>query len=251
MREADLILIEQYLDDSLETRERMAFEERLRTDPDLAKAVEAEKELRLSLQQLLQHAEEETALKKTLGTLRADHFPVSEPTKVVGMRRFRMAMAAALLVAAIAAAWWFFGKNDPPGKLYSQYALHEKLGNTRSNGQDDDRLREKAAESFNNGSYAEAMPLLEQYTTLHADATDALIAKGVCYLETGRYPQATALFEQLRSQLPARQSVANWYLALIQLKQGKITACRDYLQQIKTGEAYYSNARSLLKALKE
>lgn len=234
--------IEDYLDDALNEAERAAFEADVQADPALARALEQVRETRQRLARQWAQENKETELRKTLAELGQQHFNGKGSGRRVALGPWWMAAAAALAALVVWAVW-------PSGEnaLYDRYRQFPEAAFTeRSNGP---QTLSEAERLFNEKNYVAALPILNAHLEQRPDELEVRFFAGLCQLETGQLPAAEATFRQILSSANALSQDARWYLALVFLKGNKTMECKETLNGIQPGEAYYGEAQQLLKKL--
>jgi tetratricopeptide (TPR) repeat protein len=255
--------IELYLSGEMEASASAAFEQELQANKELADTLALYKMMHDDLQSATQSSAQKAALQQNLQQLNQKYFfeegasAETKPgaAKVVSMgsnRRWMRAIAAILVLAAgiWAVQYFFFGKKPADAtSLYAQYAVHEPLSATR--GSETDTLRAKAIALFNKKEYAAAIPLMQQYMQQHTNDNEWRIALGIAYMETGQYDQALMFFDSVANGASALQYRGKWYMALMQLKQGRKAECLNVLKTLPNDAPEYKQAEKLIQALAE
>jgi tetratricopeptide (TPR) repeat protein len=248
--------IEAYLSGEMEAPDREAFEAALQTNKELSDTLALYRLMHDDLQHATQSAAGKKALQQNLQELNQQHFfkestrTDTAPVVKMGNRNRVRAIAALLVIAAgIWAAQYFFFTNKPAdaSALYAQYAVHEPLSATR--GSESDTLRAKAIALFNQKNYAAAAPLMQQYMNQHTDDNEWKLALGAAYLETNQYDPALMMFDAVANSGSALQYRGKWYMALLQLKQGRKTESLNILKTIPADAPEYKQVKELVKAL--
>jgi tetratricopeptide (TPR) repeat protein len=241
-------LFEQYLGGDLNAAEKAAFEQRLQTEPEVQALFTDYKNIQTDFIQYESAKPGEAALTGTLTELNREHFAAAaQPAtaKVVSMkRRFYMIAAAASLIMGFFLLKPLFFTSQ--GNLFNKY--YDEEGLSVSRGETD--TASTVANFYNQKEYAKALTLLEPYTEAHPTATDLLMAKGVCYLQTGRFAEADAVFAPVAASATVYSQRAQWLQAMVQLKQANKPACKTILEKINNTSAYYERAQRLLKAIR-
>jgi predicted Zn-dependent protease len=244
MNERDYISIEAYLSDELSAPEKIAFEARLSTEPDLATTL-ADRRL---LHEHLSAEATEKDLRATTNKLNERYFPAEKGGAVVRkIGPARRWVAGIVAVAAIALLVFFGGNLLTPGpaSAYEQFAQHEPLSLTERGAAANAAAAEAA---FNAGRYVEAADLLRDYLSRQADDQRAKLALGVSLLETNRDTQAIKIFTEIAEGGSSLAPYGNWYLALAAVKRGENKVALDYLDLIPAGDAYLAEKVAKLKA---
>lgn len=237
--------IEDYLDGALTAAERVAFEAELQADPALAEALQQVRETRERLAMQWTQESKEAELRKTLKELGKQHFSGGGSANEVARRipLVRWWMAAAVLTAIAIWIFWPAGENA----LYDRYRQFPEAAFTEKSG--GAPTLSEAGQLFNDENYAAALTILTAHLEQQPADLEARFFAGLCQLETGRLTAAESAFRQILSNENAWSQEARWYLALTFLKGKKTPECKETLNRIQPGEAYYEEAQQLLKKL--
>ncbi|NRB49660.1 MAG: hypothetical protein HRU41_18410 [Saprospiraceae bacterium] len=235
--------IEKYFSDEFSEAERTAFEQELAKDTELAKSFAQRKEI----EDFLAVRPGREKLKAEIGELGDSFFSSSNEstTKVVPLRRrlywIAGAAAAAILLLLLVPTWL----NSPP--TYQQFAEHRPLSlQERGSDQKDLQAIETA---FNTGNYSSAAELLNQYLEEQPDDLQAQIYASIAALELDRAEEALTRLSPISTGTSIYRSTAQWYLALVYLKQKNYQESRTALSKIPADNYWHTKAQDLLKKL--
>ena len=246
MNETELEKIEQYLNNEMTPQERAGFELQIASDEALRNYVQLYDTIDKTMK-VENTSPNENELRQTLQQMNRKYF--AEGGKVIqGSFKKWLAIAASVIILVTAGIYFLSSNKTSPEKLYAQFANHDAL-NIQLRGNAADSLAQNAAEAFNKKSYAEALPLLEQYIPLQPDDIQMKFSLAICYLETGKYNAADTIFSSIASGPTAYAATAQWYQALSVLKQKEITKCRTILNSIPQSSSFSAKAKELLKEL--
>lgn len=157
MEEADIRLVEQYLQGRLDEPAAEAFRQRLAAEPDLLAEVSTQLAVRQGREQALE--QEIASLFQEEGTTASTTLP--NPTRIIGLSVMGT-IAAAILV-------WFLIRGLSPPSLQQLFARHfDPAENTVSVLSADPQSFEQAFERYDAGDYAAAIRLFEQLENLSA-----------------------------------------------------------------------------------
>jgi len=243
--------IEQYLDGQLSAEEQQAFEARMQAEPELAGEVALLKEAR---QRIRFQLEEEQAVNDFKDNLRKAMVQEETPKRrPLFVRRKWLPIALAAAAIALILILWPAGQES----LYRQYAQHPRLALTERS-TEQEGLAERAATQFNQGEFASALDLLNEYSQGQPNDPELRLFKGICLLEIGRTQEAIAQFEQIHNSSAINKWEGSWYLALAYLyavEEGKVEVSIDevrvLLEQIPEGSGYYEQAQRLKAEIEE
>jgi tetratricopeptide (TPR) repeat protein len=103
---------------------------------------------------------------------------------------------------------------------------------------------------FNKKNYVLANTHLSRLADYYIDNEEIQLYYGITFLETNQYPLAKIKFDKLLlSKNPSFINKANWYLALMALKQNNLETCKSYLIKIPKDSDDYKKANSLLEKI--
>lgn len=244
MKDEDFDLLDAHFNGLLTPEESQALLLRSQTDKELA----VELALREKMERFLRSQKEKLALSDNLQTIGNEYFHtetgVGEPVMKVEVNWRRRLMAAAAFVALLVTAWMIL-RPDPLS--YQQFAQHEPLHlSVRGEA---DILVTKAETAFNAGDYGRALLELDKLMTLNPDNGSARLYKGICQLELHQPEVARATLQPLAEGRSALRADAIWYIALGYLQENDRKQCKKNLQQLKSGDAHFTEAQQLLKKL--
>lgn len=244
MNENDYILIERHLQGELKEEQQLAFQARLEAEPLFASALTERQQLNDHLRAVVG----EEKLQPTLATLGDKYF--KEETKEAkirtlgGTRRwlYGIAAAAAIALAIMFAGPWLF----PSSGGYEQFAQHDPLSLTERGTPGGPAAAAEAA--FNNGRYAAAISLLEEYLNVQSDDERAHLALGISLLETDKDDEAIKVFTAIADGGSTLAPYGNWYLALAAVKRGDNQKAEGYLKLIPRTDTYLTAKAEELRA---
>ncbi|MBW4359315.1 tetratricopeptide repeat protein [Flavobacterium taihuense] len=223
MNEEHFLEFDEYLQDEMAVADKLAFEQQLEEQPDLAMAFETYKELQLHLKNKFGQADELNAFKKNLKGISKEHFRKPKP-KVIALKPWYYAVAASV---AVLFGLFFLNQNSNP--TFEDYNQPEMVFFTERG--DADANLKLAQDAFNAKRYKEAISLFE--TILEADkSAEIQYFYGVALLEENKLPEAEVVFTSLEKGNSIYKNKAIWSLALSKLKQKDYKACKELLLMI-------------------
>jgi hypothetical protein len=239
--------IEQYIHGELADDERQAFEQRMAENPALANEVSLYTQTEQILLANANAAAGETQLTEQLAILNKKYFGIKAETPVIPINKrkklyYYISGAAAILLAAFLVQP-LLNNQKPLDELYVQKA--GEIYSFGSNARSSNTNEPDAVALFAANKYKEALNILEPVNTSN---TDTLLAKAVCYVETGNSSKAMVIYNNLIAAHTDADR-ANLYKAMLFLKQGDKAACRTALKQITKTADEYDAATKLLKEL--
>ncbi len=240
-------IIEKYVNGELSAQELAAFEEKLKTDPDLASEVQLFRQAKESLTDHFQHEGEEIALKETLAEVSMPYFKEEKkPVKALSLTRrywwIAAGAAAAILVLLVFQPW--------QGSLYDQYGQFPMAAFTEQGATEGAELSE-AQQAFNQGDYSIALEIFNAYLEQESNKDDIEIQfySGLCHLALESYTQAETSFQAIHAGSSAYKNEGTWFLAITSLKQKEWERTRELLLQIPEESSRRSEAQRLLRKI--
>jgi len=214
-------LIESYLANTLSEADRITFEQRMKTEPDLAADVDAHAKMNLSLDALLAKDVAKVIEEERTNSTKASQ-RIFSGSKGKFLRRRYLSLAAAILLLLVAGWWWTqpnlhttLSNND---KLYAEYCQWPIEKNSRT---DIDNPLSVAEEKFQ---------------------------KAITEMKNGDHKQALRDLQMIDvedNQLLSDK--VDWYTAMCYLKMGDDSRLQDYITNIvsDTRHSYYRIAKEL------
>jgi len=132
--------------------------------------------------------------------------------------------------------------NKPTYEDYNNYKpMHVSVkGNTS-------KTLDNVQKLFNDKNYTLANTHLSRLADFYIDNEEIQLYYGITFLETDQYPLAKIKFDKLLlSENPLFIDEANWYLALMALKQNDLETCKSHLIKVSKNSEHYKKANSLL-----
>ena len=247
----DIILLERYLEQSLNEDEVRQVEKRLAEEPALKELYQNEKllvngirygHLKTSLEQL-----------KTLESRLPAVSQSEKPARVIPFKTYWKPMAVAASLVLISSWYFIFGPERMPlnEKLYTAYFEpfdSPGTGLTRSEMDVPQTWKAKAYEAYDKGDYRSAVGLFEKALGENDDPIVKLCL-GNAYLAVGQADKAEMMFNKILKEHEDLVTQAKWYLSLAYLKQNKLERARAVLWEISKSSTYGEKAQKLLKEL--
>ena len=247
LSENDIKDIERYLDQNMTPDELMNFEQRLSQESDLALEYTTHKN---AIAELKRREKLKIELKGIFDKVRQEkEVQASKP------RYSRLYLAMAAIVSLFIAVWALFLNTDRSNyaKLYDEF--YEPLPVNGVNRGDTDTNNEsilaRALLLYQNKEYKQALVKLEDLIK-DKDAPPKLwVYIANCHMNTGDLVKAeeAVLIAETNGGNFTRQ-YAEWYRALVYLRENDLTATRNLLQKIDAdGGIYQKDAQRLLEEL--
>ncbi|WP_281227069.1 tetratricopeptide repeat protein [Flavobacterium aquiphilum] len=223
MNEEHFLEFDEYLQGEMNAGDKLAFEQRLKEEPELKMAFETYRELHQHLENKFGHADERKAFKENLKKISKEHYK-KHKSKVIKFKPWYYAAAASV---AVLFGLLFFNYNQDP--VFEDYNHPEQAFFTER-GTADANLKQ-AETAYNGKKYSEAIPLFE--TILKTDkSAEIQYFYGVSLLEVNRFAEAEKVFTALKSGNSIYKNKAIWSLALSKLKQKDYKSCKELLLTI-------------------
>ncbi len=238
--------IEKYLHNGLTEDEQKSFEQAIATDPALAAEVKLYKQTEQQLLAKANAAAGEAQLTQQLTALNKKYFGPKDKAQVVSIKKrkrlyYYIGGAAAALLA-IFLLQPLLSTQKSADELYAENAGEIYSFGSSSRGGDG---KVDAVSLFAAKKYKEALAILEPIATNNGDT---LLAKAVCYTETGNSDKAHTIYNSL-ANVKDYANRASLYKAMLYLKKGDKANCRKTLEQIPKDADQFDAAAKLLKEL--
>jgi tetratricopeptide (TPR) repeat protein len=246
MEEALLQKIDQYLHNEMPPHERTEFELQIAGNDELRNYIQLFTGIDKTMQ-VKNTSSNENELRQTLQQMNRKYFTGGSIVKQGSFKKW-LAIAASVIIVVAVSIYFLFPGKPAAEKLYAQFAKHDAL-NIQLRGNKADSIAQNAAVAFNKKEYTAALPLLQNYVRLQADDIQMEFSLAVCYMETGKYNAADTIFTTIAAGQTAYAATAQWYKALLALKQKEYTKCRAVLNTIPASSSYAAKAKELLAAL--
>ncbi|MHA7057879.1 hypothetical protein ACWGOQ_0011705 [Aquimarina sp. M1] len=259
------IEIDYYLSGAMSTSEKQAFEERLRADTSLAEELKLQKDMR----SIYEDQKWEEGDKKALQTQEAKQLQsFFESDEAVHLKRTIKEVVSENSSRSPQKAFWFVGiaasiavlltvslfvfKDANYDELYASYINLDEIPSLVTRGENTNVLLEEAQLLFEDKKYQETISSFASYHSVAASIDPlSYIYNGIAYLELNEYNNALAQFELLANSKTLQAKKANWYVALVYLKQKKKRKLKDVLQIIIADRSNYKyqEAQELLEKI--
>lgn len=155
--------------------------------------------------------------------------------------------AAAVLMLGVFLMQSLFPEKKSLHELYAANYSVEKLSVER--GENDDSLS-KIVGLYNAGNYRSTTPLLQDYVNSHPVNTQLKLALAISYSEMNDDEQAERTLNEMIKLDNDYKEKAQWYMAMLYLKQGNQQKSSELLKQFGEGHFYYKKAQQILKMMK-
>lgn len=231
--------IGRYVAGEMEGEELRAFEEKLKSDPELKEKTALFRSVSSSLANRFQHEEKEKELTSNLAMLAQEHIIEAKPAR---FKWYALAAAASVVLCAV-----IFYTTQTSNPEYDRYASFEPLALVERG--ETDSLKVQAQKKFNEKKYTEALPFINAVLQQEPKNADLKIYKAIILVELDQYREADALLDSIRTIPSVYQDKAQWIRALSALKQKEYEACRTLLMEIGPEDDHYKEAQRLLDDL--
>jgi tetratricopeptide (TPR) repeat protein len=234
-------LIQRYLQGDLSNKERLDFEEIIKRAPFLNEDIS----LYWKLSNIISDSELEI-FKKKLEKIHAKHFVPPVTTKFVINKK--LYYAAAIILIFISIGFYLLKPQniDTQSLFVEFYKPLSEINVSRSvENKDSIILLKDAIDYYNNKNYVAASNLFKKIVFNNKKNHIAKLYLGLCGIELNSLKFAK---EHLKSLLNANEMFfsekAEWYLAMVYLKEEKIDDAKVFLKVIVKRKGEYSKAAS-------
>jgi tetratricopeptide (TPR) repeat protein len=241
--------IEKYLHNGLTENERQSFEQALAANPALATEVELYRQTEMQLAAAANAAKGEAQLTQQLTILNKQYFTGKAAAPVVNIKKSKRLYyyigSAAAAVLAILLIQPLITSQKTGEELYAANIekVYESFSTSRGVNDAPDNTSGNAL--YNNKAYKAALAVFEPIATNNADT---LLAKAVCYLETGNSDKALEIYNGMIGSRNQTDRV-NLHKAMLYLKKGDKAASRSTLELIAKEYDDYAIVSKLLNEL--
>ncbi|MBK7341859.1 MAG: tetratricopeptide repeat protein [Saprospiraceae bacterium] len=143
-------------------------------------------------------------------------------------RKFISGLLIVLMIAGAAASVWWYTTRSASSDLF--HALP-----TATEAEVQDPAWTQAKEAYQQGTYPEAINLLEAHLAGHPDHTEAWFLLGLSCLETGEEERTIQIMDEVRLNDPLYYADATWYMGLACLKQDDTNRARLLMGELDNG----------------
>ena len=252
-----------YEDNELSAKEKVAFEKELTTNKALADTWQLSQEVDKAIDN--PKALEMEAVLHGMGNEFAEKYS-REQKKMIATPKVRIRPLYQLTLAAsfallVSIGWWQWQQSSPldTQALYATtYEPYTTASMTRSTDPAITNVLAEAQKKYQTGAYKATIQQLSTFLMTkdlaQADITAAQFYKGLAHLGDNQLNLAqTELMALLKIKGNVYTQQAQWYLALIALKNGDVAQTKNWLNQVIATAAmgkYAKKAEALLKKLK-
>lgn len=260
--------IDRYLDNEMSNEEKIAFESKIDSDPELAMDLKLQQDMR-SLFGEDDWVEEDKELlkfpkaKEVTSFLRSDEAVDVKNiiTDVISENKSNsnsfskaylwMGIAASLLLLFGISQFFNTGASDYD-QLYSQYIDVGSIPSLVTRGENDSALLQEAQLFFEDKDYEKALQSFIKHQK-KSEVVNPLsyIYAGISYIELNQFDKALEQFDLLKKTDTLQSKKSDWYTAMVYLKQGEKKKLKQILTSITTNVSNYKyqEAKALLDAM--
>jgi tetratricopeptide (TPR) repeat protein len=241
-----ILIIENYLEGSLDQGERHEFEEMLISEKHMAEEIQLHKELNDAIKD-----DELYLFREKVGEVIRDNSKKTIFLTTLS-RKFIKYPVAASIVLLIAISLWQILSFDSPQKLFSTYyEPYLPDISTRSVSTSGDKIQLSCL-SYQEGDYEKSFELLQAYLAKNPDNQSASFYLSLSAIELAKYDLAITELKKIENDATSPFAIhAQWYLAMVYLKTNNAADARKNLMQLLKVDNYYSGkAKKILKKLK-
>ena len=236
--EEEILLIEAYLENRLDTYESLKVQKRIQEDRDFAKKVQDYRKILDSIEAI---GEED--FKAQLEEWEEDNPYVQPKTQW-------WPMAAVLIALAVVIGYWLIPSPTTTSQqeLFAEnFQPYDDIISARNlNGSE---VLNLAFTYYNQGQFDSAAVNFSRYQDLSPNPSIAFY-QGVSLLAAGNAKESLLIFEGLANdQGFLLQEAAQWYWGLALLKEGQRDQCKQVMENIASNEGhdYQQSAQAILK----
>ncbi len=222
-------MIEKYLSNKLGSEEEKKFIELINKNPNIKKEVEE--------QRILRKAVELNKIEELREELRKESLKDSFSNVNINLFKFSYSKAAIIFVAIllIPVLYLFLNRQDNNYQiLFDQYFQISSLeAKSRGLPFERDVNLQKAIDNYKKGLFTEAIPIFKDHVQKNDNDDEIKLYLGIAMLGNKNIEDAKEMFVELEKLNDDNYSIyANWYLALIDIYEGKIDLAKSRLQLV-------------------
>lgn len=260
--------IELYLEGQLDPQSQDLFEKEMEQDAALKEEVATYKDIirgiRLSGENEFMHKvhqwEKELSAKDVLESKQIQGEKATDTSNVIPLNTqkkgnsswiFKIAAAACVLAVLTFGIWQYASVDANPQDIFNK--SFQPYPTTGITNRADNNDFVKATQLYDKKDYAGAVKIYDGILDTHPDSVIVNLYAGIANLSLGKSKEATKQFESvIKSNNPNYKDAAEWYLAILPLKEGQKSAAIERLEAIRntTGHEYREQAKALLKELR-
>lgn len=246
LEEKDKILIEQYLQGSLDAEGEQVWASR-KSDLDVQKELAVQQDLRMAFR-----AEGREQLKTRFQQLEIERTELGAKGKelVPKLPWAGLLTIAASILLLLGALWWLNGSEplSSHAAFTQYYEAYPNLVAPVTKGGEPVEGGDRAFQLYEIGEYERALSIFEALPQEEAK----MFYQGLTYIALNRPQQAAPLLSLISTnKTSSYRQTAQWYFALTTLQMDKMEACRHKLKQIleDAEHPYFEVAKKLLNDL--
>ena len=232
-------LIEQYFTKKLSHEAQKEFDHLMLTDPEFAKEVRFQNNLKAAIEK-----EEQDALK-----LQLQGFEVEE-NSIFNYKKWLVAATVAVLLGV--SGFWYFNSSIDTQKLYAEnFEPSRNVVQPIVRGDAKTDLKTKAFTAYEMKNYTKALQYFNELLKENPDETIAFYKANVL-LELNKTIEAVAIFKDNLKTTDSLDAKNNWYLSLAYLKIGDIKNAKKQLKILDSnplGDYKKEEAKKVLEQL--
>ena len=229
-------LIELYLNDKLDGKERDTVEQRIASDADFKEKVNNARSVLLAFDNL--------RVSESISAI----YEAEDQTKRRNIRRIVWISGIAATLLIILTVSQFFSADVSGESLFARY--FEPYPDYVSLRTDQVTELERGLEMYTKGNYDQAISLLRNANAAKKHSEDVIFYLGLSFLASGDAQSAVQTLEPFYRLQTIYQPQVRWYLSLSYLKLDQTERSINYLQDIGVGDFKYKEAQELLELLR-
>jgi len=234
--------IQNYVSGTLTATEKLAFEQEVPQNKELANELDLYKNL---IPVIAPNKTGELNLRNTLSEIHSNKSISKTPGKTINLKWY-VSLAASLILLMGVIKFVPFGEQ---GSGMEQYFKYDKIALVSKSVQDP--AYGELERAFNAQDYVASNALAKKILAMDSDNADVLLAQGIAQMEIGALDAAIESFNTLKNA-NLRVDKSDWYLALTYLKMENKKAAILKLEKIIQEQGYKNDlAQRLLTRLKQ
>lgn len=242
----DILIIQSYIDGSLNDQERLAFEEKMKVSPDLADKVTRQKSILVHFEVNQKKIRKDKML-SDFEQMLAKQKDIPKPSSTLSVKWY--AYAASITGILLVSLYIYFSQSSYNNKLYNHY-YKPYLEQSILRGDGNNGTYDLGYDLYSNEQYEDAILKFNTLISNSEEANDELfLYLGNCYLNTRNIEKAISTFQKVPDNSIFHKE-GLWYISLSYLKAGdNNNAIKTLNKLIENRTIYDKPARDLLNSL--
>lgn len=231
--EEHIELFRAYLDDTLSSQERLAFEKRISEDAEFRKMYEDFQSFEVALRDV-----ETVETYDQVGEWESQY---QEPQKKTPMRKLWLPIGGVAAAAALVVVLLLPESGSNAALVSDYFEPYDNVITVRGKKE----ALDQALSAYDKQDYAEALELLSQYP----EDSIGIFYRAESMMALERFQEAREVYDDVIARGGVFTEVAEYHRALAYLGNNEVDKAKKALKEIESGSHYYDRAKDLLERL--